>query len=71
MPPACFLNAPTDSHDSDIGHCLGMTVGAGDPARPPGKCVSLAVPFCFVSLPRFIIRISIALLFHSFLLYLA
>ena len=80
MPPACFLNAPTDSHDSDVGHWFGMTereypdgmtgrdripqgylfrfaplrsssapteeprrifVGAGDPARPTGKCVSL------------------------------
>ena len=25
MPPACFLNAPTDSHTSDVGHWLGMT----------------------------------------------
>ena len=25
MPPACFLNAPTDSHTRDVGHWLGMT----------------------------------------------
>ena len=41
MPPACFLNAPTDSHASDIGHWLGMT-RRGDVGIAPYKAISKA-----------------------------
>ncbi len=58
MPLACFLNATTDSHDSDIGHCLGMTPsGRAESPAPTKKDHRQSVSPLHFSLPRSIIII--------------